>query len=118
MMIDRRNFFDQPVKNDTRAYDNIQKSATDNRENYTSGCLLDYPYVKENYKLIAIDLSKQQALNADPKAIQQIYFAGNLEPPGNINMFFIIEKIKKNCPRFHARNCKSIAVSFYTFIQY
>ena len=47
--------------------------------NYTPGCLLDYPYFKEHYKLIAIDSSKGQALNADPKAILQISFTGNLD---------------------------------------
>ena len=55
-----------------RTYDNIRKIATDQRDDYATGCLLDYPYFKENYKLIAIDLSKQQALDADPKEIQQL----------------------------------------------
>ena len=43
-------------------------------DDYTTGCLLDYPYFKKYYKLIAIDLSKQQTLDADPKAMQQINF--------------------------------------------
>ena len=55
-----------------RTYDNIRKIAADQRDDYATGCLLDYPYFKENYKLIAIDLSKQQALDADPKEIQQL----------------------------------------------
>ena len=54
-----------------RTYGNIRKIAADQRDDYATGCLLDYPYFKENYKLIAIDLSKQQALDADPKEIQQ-----------------------------------------------
>ena len=54
-----------------RTYDNIRKIAADQRDDYATGCLLDYPYFKENYKLIAIDLSKQQGLDADPKEIQQ-----------------------------------------------
>ena len=58
-------------------------------DDYTTGCLLDYPYFKENYKLIAIDPSKQQALDADPKAIKSINFIGNLERTGNTTMFFI-----------------------------
>ena len=45
---------------------------------YTTGCLLDYNYFNKYYKLIAIDLSKQQTLNADPEAIQQINFTANL----------------------------------------
>ena len=59
-MIDGRTFFDQPVKNDLSTYDNIQKIATGQGDDYTSGSLLDYPYFKEYYKLIVIDLSKQQ----------------------------------------------------------
>ena len=49
---------------------NIRKIATGKGDDYATGCLLDYSYFKENYKLIAIDLSKQQALDADPRAIQ------------------------------------------------
>ena len=57
--------------------------------------MLDYSDFKENYKLIAIDLSKQQALHADPRAIQQINFTANLDRDGNTTMFFIIEKAKE-----------------------
>ena len=68
--IDGQNLFDQPVKNGMRIYDNIQKIATGRGDDYTNRCLLDYPYFKEHYKMIAIDLSKQEALDADPKAMQ------------------------------------------------
>ena len=85
-MIDGRNFFDQPVKNDFRTYDNIPENAIGQGVDYISGCLLDYPYLKEHYKLIEVDLSKQQALDADQKAIQQINFAGSLD--GNENNVF------------------------------
>ena len=61
-MIDGRNFFDQPIKNDLKTYDNIRKIATGQGDDYTTGCLLDYPYFKKYYKLIAIDLSKRQKL--------------------------------------------------------
>ena len=61
VMIDWQNFFDQPVKSDMRTYDNIQIIATDEGDEYTTGCLLDYPYFKDYYKMIAIDLSKQQS---------------------------------------------------------
>ena len=57
--------------------------------------MLDYPYFKENYKIIAIDLSKQQALDVDPRAIQQINFAANLDRAGNTTIFFIIEEAKE-----------------------
>ena len=57
----------------------FKKIATGQGDDYTTGCLLDYNYFKNYYKMIATDLSKQQALDADPKAIQQIHFTGNLE---------------------------------------
>ena len=70
-MIDGRNFFDQPVKNNLITYDNMQKIATGQWDDYTIGCLWYYNYFNSYYKMIAIYLSKQQALDSDPKAIQQ-----------------------------------------------
>ena len=70
VMIDGKNFFDQPIKNDKVTYENIRKIATGQGDAYTNGCLLDYTYFKKHYKMIAIYLSKKQALDADPKAIQ------------------------------------------------
>ena len=77
VMIDGKNFFDQPIKNDKITYENIRKIATGQGDDYTIGCLLDYAYVKNYYKMIAIDLSKQHALDADPGVIQQISFTPN-----------------------------------------
>ena len=74
VMIDGRNFFDQPVRNNLITYDNIPKIAACQGDDYTTSCLLNYPYFKSYYSMIAIDLSKQQALYVDPKAIQQITF--------------------------------------------
>ena len=68
IMINGENFFYQPVKNNKVTYDNIRKIATGQGDDYTTGCLLDYPYFKYSYKMIAVDLSKQQALDADPRA--------------------------------------------------
>ena len=95
VMIDERNFFDQPVENEPRTYDNIWKITTSQGNDYKAGCLLDYPCFKDHYKMIAIDLTKWQALDADPKTIQQINFTGNLDQPGNTIMLFIIEKAKQ-----------------------
>ena len=78
-MIDGKNVFDQPVKNDKVTYENIRKIATGQGDDYTLGCLLDYTYFKKYYKMVAVDLSKQQVLHADPKAIQQINFTANLD---------------------------------------
>ena len=70
IMINGENFFDQPIKNNKVTYENIRKIATGQGDDYTTGCLLDYSYFADTYKLIAVDLSKQQALDADPRAIQ------------------------------------------------
>ena len=78
-MMNWRKFFDKPIKNDLITYDNIRKIATGQGDDYTRGCLLDYPYFKNYYKMIAKDLSKQQVLDADSKAIQQICFTANLD---------------------------------------
>ena len=87
-MIHGRNFFDQPIKNDLQTYYNIWNIATGQGDDYITGCLLDYTYF-EKYKLIAIDLSKQQKLDSDPKAMQQINFTGNLTRADSATVFFI-----------------------------
>ena len=75
--------------------------------------MLDYSYFKENYKLIAIDLSKQQALDADPRAIQEINFTANLDRAGNATMFFIIEHAKKAVFEFSQGTVKVLWMQFY-----
>ena len=73
-MIDGRNFYDQPINNLIKHYDEVRKVSTGLGDDFTTGCLLDYEYFKDNYRLIPIDLNKQKALDADPRAIQQIVF--------------------------------------------
>ena len=69
-MIDGKNLFDQPIKNYKISNNNIQQISAGQGGDYTTGFLLVYIYFKEHYKLISIDLSKQQKSDADPKAIQ------------------------------------------------
>ena len=100
-MIDGKNLFDQPINSRFKTYENIRKIIRLGQgDNYTTGCLLDYSYFKGHYKMIAIDLSKQQALDADPRAIQQINFTANLDRAGNTTMFFIIEEAKETVFEF------------------
>ena len=94
-MIDVRKFFDQPINSMNKTYKNIRRITTDKGDDYTTGCLLDYSYFNENYKLIAIDLTKQHALDADLRAIQQINFTANLDRAGNTTIFFIIEEARE-----------------------
>ena len=100
VMIDGKNAFDQPVKNDEVTYENIRKITAGPGDDYTTGCLLNYTYLKKHYKMISIDLSKQQALNADPKAIKQISFTANLDRVGNTGLYFILEEAKETVFEF------------------
>ena len=95
IMINGENVFDQPIKSNKVTYKNIRKIATCKGDDYTSGCLLDYPYFADTYKMIAADLSKQQALDADPRAIQQMNFTANLDRAGNTRVYFILEEAKE-----------------------
>ena len=95
VMIDGRNLFDQPVKTRSRTYDDLRKLMTGKGDDYTTGSLLDYSYFREHYKIIAVDLSKQQVFDSDPRAIQQINFTGNLDRAGNTTIFFVLEKAKE-----------------------
>ena len=94
IVINGENFFDQPIKNNKITYDNIRKIATGQGDDYTTGCLLDYPYFKDTYKMIAVDLSKQQALDADPRAIELI------DRAGNTRVYFILEEANETIPDF------------------
>ena len=94
IMINGEKFFDQPIKNNKVTYENIRKIDTGQGDDYTSGCLLDYSYFMDTYKMIAVDLSKQHALDSDPTAVQQINFTANLDRAGNTR-FFILEEAKK-----------------------
>ena len=95
IMINSENFFNQPIKNNKVTYENIRKIATGQGDDYTTGCLLDYSYFADIYKMIAIDLSKQQALDADSRAMQQINFTANLDRAGNTRVYFILEDAKE-----------------------
>ena len=101
-MIDGKNVFDQPVKNDKVTYGNIRKITNGQGDDYTTGCLLDYIQFKNHCKMIAVDLSKQQALDDDPKAIQH-QTQVEMKTRGSISF---LKKEKKLLLNFHTRNCK------------
>ena len=104
VMIDSKNVFDQPINSDFKTYENVRNIATGQGDDYTTGCLLDYPYFKESYKIIAMDLSKQQALDTDTRPIQQINFTTNV---------FHYWRGKWNCLRLFTRNCKKFVNMLY-----
>ena len=90
--------------NDLRTYDDIRKIANGQGDNFTTSSLLDYSYFREYYKPITIYLDKQQTPDADPKPIQQIDFAGNLNRAKGVTLFSIIEEAKENSSRFFKTN--------------
>ena len=100
VMIDGKNVFDQPVKSDMRTIARVQG------DDYITGCLLDYDYSKKHYKMIARDLSKQQALDAAPKAVQPNNFTGNLRGADNRVVFFIIKETKETILGLSRRTVK------------
>ena len=89
VIIDKLAFFDLPIKSEEEEYEKIMDISRNNE--YTTDNLLDYDYFKKYYKLIAIDLSKQQVLQENEDLIQQINFIGKLEEAA-ANVFIIIEK--------------------------
>ena len=101
IIIDKLAFFDLPIKTEEEAYEKIIDIIRNNE--YTTGNLLDYDYFKKHYKLIAIDLSKQQVLQENEDLIQQINLIGRLENAANI--FIIIEKKRKYYIRIFTKFC-------------
>ena len=104
VLIDGRKFYDQPIDDQLKKYDEIRKIATGKRIDYTTGCLLDYQYFKVHYQLIAVDLSKQKELDADPRAIQQIEFYGKLQT--NSKVCTVLEKSKETVLAFYKGTAK------------
>ena len=94
VLINQENFFDQPVKNNKVTHENIRKIATGQGDDYKTGFLLDYPYFNDSYKMIAVDLSKQNDLDANPRETQQINFTANLDRVGDTRIYFILEEAK------------------------
>ena len=94
-MINGENIFDQPIKDNKVTHENIRKIATGKGDDYPTGCLLDYPYFRDSYKMIAVDLSRQKALDPDRRAIQQINFTVNLDRAGRTRIYFILEESKE-----------------------
>ena len=105
--IDRRNFYDQASNDSIRQYDEIRNMSTGQGDDYTTGCLLDFSYFEKNYRLIAVDLSEQKALDADSRAIQQIIFTGKIRATEarvtitRVITYYIHEKSKGTILQFY-----------------
>ena len=104
VIIDGRNVYDNPIESDNEKYRELQKVMIGKGEDYTTGSLLDYNYFNKHYKLVAVDLSKQKELDADPRAIQQIEFKYMLET--NSTIYWVLEKSKESILEFYKGTVK------------
>ena len=104
VIIDGRNFYDNPIESDIEKYRGLKKVMIGKGEDYTTGSLLDFDYFKKHYKLVAVDLSKQKELDADPRAIQQTEFKYMLET--NSTIYWILEKSKETILEFYKGTVK------------
>ena len=95
VLIDGRNFYDQPIRDQIKKYDEIREGAPKQGDNYTSGCLLNYQYFRDHYQLITVNFRKQVELDADPRAIQQIEFNGIRKTNAQVCTIFFNAEIQE-----------------------
>ena len=107
-MIGGRNFYDQPINDLIKQYDEVKNVSTGHGDDYNTGSLLDYAYFKNSYKLIAVDWSKQKALDPDQWAIQQIVFQAAVggDDSTKIRLYTILEQSKETVLEFYKRTAK------------
>ena len=102
--IDGRNFYDNPIESDIEKYRELKEVMIGKGEDYTTGSLLDFNYFDKHYKLVAVDSSKQEELDAHPRAIQQIectYMLGT-----NSTIYWVLEKSKEAILEFYKGTVK------------
>ena len=104
IIIDERNFYDNPIESDIEKYRELKKVMIGKGEDYTTGSLFDFNYFDKHYKLVAVDLSKQKELNEDPRAIQQIEFKYMLGT--NSTIYWVLEKSKETTLEFYKGTVK------------
>ena len=104
VIIDGRNFYDNPIESDIEKYRELKKVMIGKGEDYTTGSLLDFNYFDKHYKLVAVDLSKQKELDVDPRTIQQIEFKYMLGT--NSTIYWVLEKSKETILEFYKGTVK------------
>ena len=111
---DGRNFCDQPINDSTKQFNEIRKVSTRKGDDYTTGCLLDFAYFEKNYRLIAADLNKQKALDADPRAIQQVIFTEKIKSTianTRVIIYYNLEQSKETTIQFSKWATKSLWIT-------
>ena len=114
VLIDGRNFHDQPINDIIKQYDEVRKVSKGYGDDYTTGCLFDYAYFKGNYKLIAVDLSKKklQMLIQEQFSKQYLLNTGVVEGDGNtkIRLYTIVEPSKETILEFSKGTTKVLQI--------
>ena len=111
--IDGRNFYDQPINDLIKQYDEATKISTGQGDDYTTGCLLDFAYFEKNYRLIAADLSKQKVLYSDSRVIQQMIFTGKIKATvasTRVIIYYILEQSKETTLQFSKGTTKVLKI--------
>ena len=117
--IDGVNFYDQPINESIKQYDQIRKVSTGQGDDYTTGCSLDFAYFEKSDRLIAADLSKQKALHADSRAIQRIIFTGTIKPAADntkVIIYYVLEKSKETILEFSKATAKVLLLHINSWI--
>ena len=104
VIIDGRDFYDNPIESNIEKYRELKKVMIGKGEDYTTGSLLDFNYFDKHYKLVAVHLSKQKELDADPRAIQQIEFQYKIGMSSTI--YWVLEKSKETILEFYKGTVK------------
>ena len=104
VLINEFNFYDQPISDEVKKYDELRKACTGNGDDYTTSSHLDYKYYKDHYNVPAYNLSRQKELDTDPRAIQQIEF--NYMFDSNSQVLTVLEKSKETVLEFYKGNVK------------
>ena len=104
VLIDGRNFYDQPINDQIKKYNEVRKTARGKEDNYKTDCLLDYQYFTDHYQLICCNLSQQKELDADEKSNQQIQFYGKLGT--NSQVCTVLERSKETVSEFSKGTAK------------
>ena len=118
--IDGRNFYDQPVNDSIKQYNEVRKISTGQAYDYTTGCLLDFVYVEKNYRLIATDLSKQKDLDVHSRAIQLIIFTGKTKSTvanTRVKIYYNLEQSKEIILEFSKGTRKVLQLHINGWIQ-
>ena len=107
--IDWRDFYDQPINDSIKLHQEVRKVSTGQGDDYQTGCLLDFAYFERNYRLIAADLSKQKALDADSRKIQEIIFTDKIISTvanARVIIYYILKQSKETILQVSKRTIK------------